>query len=379
MIYGYQYEPIRERVATWIDRRFHIQGYGEDNLYPQRAIIARDSSKTAKPCCERYSEFLNGEGFTSPQLASLILNRKGHTGNDFLDHIAKSFSWSNGFFVHVGYNLNYKINSVKVLNFEYNRFDIPDSEGDFFKIKYSTNWENNQWKNPKSFMEIVDYDVFNPDPMVVKDQIEQCGGILNYKGQIFYWTPEEGQYPKATFDVVFDQAQTQSEIAIFDLSMEQNGFKAGHIMLVPQKFESLQEAETFKQGVNDFTGRGAGGVLILENPDGVLKADEVIKTMQMQNTDSLHVNVDKRSKNDIREAFGMPAEILGQLPDAGMFNQQQITDAYTYYNSLTRNGRNIISRQVKKLFASWYQPITEDFSIIPQKYQIETQSLGTNG
>ena len=192
---------------------------------------------------------------------------------------------------------------------------------------------------------------------------------------MFYWVPEEDQYPKSTFDVVMDQAQTQQEIAIFDLAMEQNGFKAGHAMLYPSKFESKKEEQEFKDGINDFTGRGAGGVLILENPDGNLKANEMIAPLQMQNTDSLHVNVDKRSKNDIREAFGMPAEIIGQLPESGMFNTQQMTEAYTYYNSLTRNGRNIISRQLKKLFSAWYAPVTEDFSIIPQSYTVNTQTV----
>jgi len=379
MIYGYRYEPIRERVPKWIDRRFHIQGYGEDNLYPQRAIIARDGSKTAKPCCDRYAEFLNGEGFTNPQLANIVVNKKGHTANDFLDHVAKSFSWANGFFVHVGYNLNYKVNSVKVINFEYNRFGMPDEDGDFYTIAYCNNWENNPYKNLRNIQEIVNYPVFNDDPAVVKDQIEQAGGILNYTGQIFYWTPDEGEYPKCTFDVVFDQAQTQQEIAIFDLAMEQNGFKAGHVLLYPGKFETKQEEGEFKEGVNNFQGRGSGGTLIIENPDGNLKANEIITPMQMQNTDGMHVNVDKRSKNDIREAFGMPAEIIGQLPDAGMFNQQQMTDAYTYYNSLTRNGRNIISRQMKKIFRNWYQAMPDDFSIIPQKYMVETQSVGTNG
>lgn len=379
MIYGYKYEPVRERVPKWIDRRFHIQGYGEDNLYPQRALIARDGSKTAKACCARYAEFLNGEGFTSPQLASLVVNKKGHTGNDLLDKVAESLSWANGLFIHVGYNLNYKANSFKILNFEYNRFDIPDENGDFFLIKYCNNWENNPWKNPLSYMEIYDYHVFNPDPAVVKEQIAQAGGILNYKGQIFYWTPDEGQYPKSTFDVVLDQAQTQSEIAILDLAMEQNGFKAGHALLYPGQFETKEEEEEFKGGIDDFTGRGAGGVLVIENPDGVLKANEIITPMQMQNTDDLHNNVDKRTRNDIREAFGMPAEIIGQLPESGMFNKQQMEDAYTYYNSITRNGRNIIARQMKKLFAAWHQPVTDDFTIIPQKYLVETQSLGTNG
>src|SRR5204862_8155453 len=103
---------------------------------------------------------------------------------------------------------------------------------------------------------------------------------LNYKGQIFYWTPEEGQYPKMVFDPVFDQAQTQAQIGILDLAMEQNGFKAGHAIFYPGKFETKKEEQEFKDDVNSFTGQGAGGALIIENPDGTLKASDMITTLQ---------------------------------------------------------------------------------------------------
>lgn len=370
MIYGYKYEPLLIRVPTWIDRRYQIQGFDADNLYPQRAKEAKNRSYTANIACNRYGEFLNGEGFTDQKLALTVLNRKGHTANDFLDHICNSAKWANGFFIHVGYNLNYKINSVKVLDFEFNRFGLPDEEGYFSIIKYSTNWERNPNKNINPGIEICDYPVFNPDPNVVKEQIEAAGGILNYKGQIFYWTPEEGQYPKATFDTVLDQAQTQAEIGIFDLAMEQNGFKAAHVMGYPGKFETLQEEQRFKDGINSFTGQGSGGVLVIENPDGTLKMSDMITSLQMQNTGDLHVSVDKRVRDAIRVAFGMPAEIIGEMPESGMFNQQQMQDAYVYYNSITRSMRNIISRQVKRILDNWYVPITDDFSIIEQKYSV---------
>lgn len=374
MIYGYKYEPLLIRVPTWIDRRYQIQGYDADNLYPQRAKEARNRSYTLKVACSRYAEFLNGEGFTDPQLAAMILNqKKRHTGNDILDQVCESASWANGFFIHVGYNLNYKVNNVKVLNFEFNRFGMPDDDGDFFDIKYSTNWENNPYKNASPQMIIDQYPIFNPDPAVVRDQIEAAGGILNYKGQIFHWTPEDGQYPKAPFDAVFDQAQTQSEIGIFDLAMEQNGFKAGHVIAYPGKFEDRQEQQRFQDDVNSFTGQGAGGALIIENPDGNLKANEMITTMQMQNTDGLHVNVDKRVRDAIRVNFGMPAEIIGELPESGMFNQQQMQDAYIYYNTITRSMRSTISRQLKKIFDNWYLPTSGDYSIVEQKYEITNQ------
>jgi hypothetical protein len=368
MIYGYKYEPLRNRLPTWIDRRWDIQGFGPDNLYPQRAKATRDASPTVKTACARYAEFLNGEGFADPALSSLIVNKKGHTANDFLDHIAEAMSWAGGFWVHVGYNLNYRICSLRVIPFEYNRFGLPDANGNFHDIKYSTNWEQDPYKEINPTMQICGYDRFNPDPNVVKEQMARAGGALNYKGQMFFWMPDDEQYSKATFDVVFDQAQTEEEIGILDLAMEQNGFKGGHVIMYPGKFESTQEEGKFKEGIDGFTGRGAGSALVIENPDGVLKADEIITTVQMQNTDVLHENVEKRVRGVIRRTFGMPMEIIGDHPEGGIFTKQQMEDAYTYYNSITKNGRNIISRQIKKLFTYWHQPVSGNFEIIPQQF-----------
>lgn len=369
MIYGYKYEPLLIRVPTWIDRRFQIQGYDADNLYPQRAKEARNRSFTTKSACARYGEFIVGEGFEDKAFGSMIVNaKKRHTANDLLDHVSESMSWANGFYIHVGYNLNYRPNCVLVVPFEFPRFGIPDGDGEFSILRYCNNWENNPYKNPSSIQEIFDYPIFNPDPAVVKDQIESAGGIRNYLGQIFVWTPEDGQYPKATFDAVIDQAQTQSEIGILDLAMEQNGLKAGHAIMYPGKFETTKEEKEFKDGVNAFSGQGAGGALILENPSGTLKANEIIVPLQMQNADEMHEGVDKRVRNAIRTSFGMPPEIIGEMPESGMFNKQQMEDAYAYYNSVTSKARNVVSRQLAKIFSHWHVPVSGNFNIVEKQY-----------
>ncbi len=367
-VYGYKYTPLRNRVPIWMDRRYEIQGYGQDNLYPQRAKDTRDNSPTAKTACARYAEFINGEGFTDPMFGSMVVNRRGHTANDLLDKVAENMSWANGFFIHVGYNLNYKVSSAKVVNFEYNRFGLPDINGEFFDIKYSTNWENNPYKNINGQMDICPYPVFNPDPYVIKEQINEAGGIMNYKGQIFYWVPEEDQYPKSTFDVVFDQAQTEGEIGVLDLAMEQNGFLAKHALSYPGKFESPKAYQDFVDKINGFTGEGAGGMIIFENPDGILKVDEMLTTLQMPQTDELHVNVDKRVRGAIRRVFGMPVEVLADTPETGIFDSNKIQDAYTFYNSVTSNSRKIVSRQMKRIFDNWHTPTSGKYDIIPQKY-----------
>jgi ATP-dependent protease Clp ATPase subunit len=72
--------------------------------------------------------------------------------------------------------------------------------------------------------------------------------------------------------------------------------------------------------------------------------------------------------------YGMPSEIIGKLPDTGLFNKQQIEDAYIYFNAVTRDKRNKISNQFKKLFKFWNVPIESEFIIAPQVYDKEAQA-----
>ena len=63
------------------------------------------------------------------------------------------------------------------------------------------------------------------------------------------------------------------------------------------------------------------------------------------------------------EAFAMPKGILGVLPEAGMFNQENLQQEYIYYNSITRDYRTDISDAFKKIFSNWHKPVTSEFKI----------------
>jgi hypothetical protein len=75
------------------------------------------------------------------------------------------------------------------------------------------------------------------------------------------------------------------------------------------------------------------------------------------------------------EAFAMPKGILGVLPESGMFNQQQLADEYTYYNTITRDYRADISEAFKKIFANWHTPVQSEFRIKELQY-LNAPTLG---
>lgn len=378
---GYEvlrYDPDIKRLRTFIDRTDDIQWYTRNNLYPQIVEAVRDRSYTIKSACDRLSKFLRGEGFEDAALAGLIVNSKGLTANNLLKAIAiDAASFSGSFVVHLGVNMLGQYNDISVWPLQYWRMGLPDDNGDIHDYKYNSNWELDPYKEVNNAKRIITYPKFNPDQDFIKEQIDEFG--INYPGQVFYFTPLEDQYPLATFDSVLDQGQTQEEIGIFRLASIQNGLNAGAIFSYPGKFENKQKEDEFKESLNEYKGgQGANSIMVIEDESGLRKAQDLVTPLTLLNADRIHEFISKDDKNAIMEAFAMPKGILGVLPETGLFNQQQLTEEYTYYNSITRDYRTDISDALKKIFSNWYQPIESDFKIKELKYLQNGQASISN-
>lgn len=363
---GYQvlrYDPDVKRLRTFVDRTEGIQWYTRNNLYPQIVEAVRDRSYTIKSACDRLSKFLRGEGFEDKLLADLVVNSKGLTLNNILKQVAiDGASFSGSFVVHLGVNMNGQYNNISVWPLQYWRFGLPDENGDIHDYKYNSNWERDPYKELSNAKNIIEYDKFNPDPEAIKEEINEHG--LSYKGQVFYFTPLEDQYPLATFDSVLDQGQTQEEIGLFRLSSIQNGLNATNIFSYPGKFEDKQKEQDFIESISQFKGgSGAGSTIVIEDESGTRKAQDLVTPLSLQNNDKIHEFISKDDKNAIMEAFAMPKGILGVLPEAGMFNQENLQQEYIYYNSITRDYRTDISDAFKKIFSNWHKPVTSEFKI----------------
>jgi hypothetical protein len=363
-------QPFRERIPIFIDRTQGIQAWDSDNLYPQRADQVRKNSRTTKIAVKRLAGFLAGQGFADPALASLIVNSRGETLNDILDQISQDAAqFEDSYALHFKYNLNYQIAEISVVSLLHTRFGLPDEDGIHFDIKVNNNWERNPQKNLHQYWNIYEYPVFNPDPEVVKQQIEYYG-VDDYPGQVLFFTVKPGVYPEATFDAVFDQAQTQAELGIFDLNAVQQGFTATTIFKYPGTFEDEADEREFTKGLAPNKGSaGANSIIVVEDPNGVHRGQgTLVESLQLPNVDRIHENTEKTVKHAIRENFSMPAEILGMMPESGMFNKEQMNDAFIYYNDVVQTSRDRISRQFKKIMQYWKQPMQSDCIIKPKVY-----------
>jgi hypothetical protein len=228
MVYSIQREPLRKSLPTVIDRSYGIQSYDSDNIYPQRVDEVRESSYTAKSAVARLAEFIDGEGWQDQVLANIVFNSEGMTGNDILDIVAQDKAPYTGLALHFKYNpFTYRIMEVTPVEFMFCRLGLPDSNGNVMEIVYSRNWEMDWRKTTDTILEYEAFPVFDPNPEVVKAQIAHYGWDC-YPGQIWYWTPKPGVYPKCRFHSVLDDAQSQSELGVYKLSNIQNKSSSPH-------------------------------------------------------------------------------------------------------------------------------------------------------
>jgi hypothetical protein len=370
-------EVLVKRLPQTVRNVDGVQSADTDNLYYQRALETMYRSYTLSGIIPKKAGFLNGEGFEQPEINDIVVHGEGLdaiTMRELLDHSAYSKSWSRGLAWHINYNLNYTIASVKPIPFEYCRLGIPDDEGFVDKIAYSTNWERDYSKEQKN-REIIFYDKFNPDPEYLAEQFEEYG-VDGYEGQIMYWTPEKNKYPLCSFDSVFEQAQTQAEIALYSLNQTVNGFTAGHIFVYPGTFKNDQERSDYKKRLSvNRGGKGGGSIVIIEAGTKDIKVSDLLAKTDLQNNDRMFEFTLNWIEKSILQNYGMPYEILGRQSEGAMFSRQQIEDAYTYYNAVTRDERVELSRIFKKVFQFWNKPINSDFTIKPQVYDVAGASV----
>lgn len=370
--------PYLKRVPIISDPSEGILRYDYDNLYPQRAEEIVRRSYTLKAVIDRVADFLNGEGFLDPKIASLVVNTKGWRGqslNAVLNSVTPTFAKFNSICLHIGYDLNYRVASIEPIKFEYIRLSLRETG----ELMYSTNWERDGRKENIHNAEI--YHAFNPNPDVVAAQIEEAGGIEDFKGQILYFTPDPGQYPLASFDPVFDHAQAQGELGVLKISDIQNNFLSTLAIIYPGEFASDAEEFEFKKLISSKSGaRGAGSRIGIQDKTGLKKAGDIFQQLSPVSLDKLYEFTETSVMNAIMENEAMPKELLGVRPESGMFNQDNMEQAYTYYNAITRNRRAIISEVFSYILQHWSKPIASDCKIKQQEYiQKTVEETATEG
>lgn len=361
-----------------------IQTYGSDNLYPQtfRNIVA--ASSTGSECAERYAEFIEGNGFKDVLFSEYVVNRKGESVDAIHSLVCRDMADFGGFALHVNYNVLGEIVELHHVPFENCRLMEEDDNGYVGKIAIHPDWSGQKTRNGKALKvdkENIDYiDVFNPIKSVVLAQIEACGGIEYYKGQIL-WYSSAGQnvYPIGKGDRVVTEMSTDEGLSNVKFRNVRCNFMPATLIFTKKGSKITYdedgkpvEKEDDDTGFSDTLIQLQGDVNAGKIMEITLESDEEkpeVQQLNTQNYDKEFTVTDASVVERIYSAFGQEPWYCIRVGKIG-FGGDILEDAFEYYNSIVNKQQRAIERVFSRVFSYWYEVAntTNDFSVQPLKY-----------
>lgn len=363
------------RMNPTENKQFGIVNYDDGNDYPQRIIQIVNSSPTAKACVETYGKFIGGEGFTDLTFYKAVVNSRGQNVDKILSLIKKDFSRFRGFALHVNLTGGGSVSEVYHVPFEHVRKTSAarkEVDGTDFAIYYDWSKDISKQIKPE---EIAYVHAFNPDKTEVIKQASLVDGWDNYKGQLFYFSFDEGSYPLASSDAVLEAilAEIQSDIAT--TSNIENNFAAKGMLIHKGRFADDEEREEFEEDFDQFVGpEGAKAIVVdVENDE---EAPEWV-AIEGEVNDKIFEYTDKKVTSKIIRNWLIPKVLLSDTEGTGLFNQEQIRDAITYYNLMTREERLILEDAFRVIFERFETQANPsgDYSVKAIEYELNSDSL----
>ena len=396
-----------DRLAIY---RSHARGvylYGADNNYPRKIIQSADRSSTLVSVRNKQSQFLQGLGFPGATAndvkngTAIVINSRGQTAYDLLKFCAEQKSNIN-IAIHVNYNAigeaveftliqyDFVRRKINMPNEKFNRYIITNIwhlENDYTTAGFAAKiMQFNQWVEDKktniNFLALECFD-YNPDPLVVREQIEISKGIENYPGQLFYMKRTEDIYQKALYDSVADKFQFLAECDLASLSNIQNGYSASGVLKYLGNLTGTKELEEMKSKVNNTKGsHNTGRIVTIPIPPN---ADNNVPTnlfepTQMQNIDKLYTDQVDRAEMGIQSLFSCPNALIGK-DTTGNFATQKMQETFDYYNSITEPLRQELEIELTTLFSNsiFASQIQLPIEIDPLQFISKTnEDLGQN-
>jgi hypothetical protein len=344
--------PKRFEVVT--NDQEGIINYDLDNLYPQRMKLLASSSVTATSCLRLMTKFMRGKGFIDENFGSAILNQQEQSSDEILDEAAEDYADYGGVCLHFDYNGLLEIIAIRVVPFEYTRIASPDSDH-AGKIAIYPDWEQSTGNIERKLIQYVDRFTTNKD--IILKQIQDSGGIENWNGHVLWFSNKRRKYPVPAYDSAINDIQTDAEISFFKKNNAETSFLASHFFLYKGEFEDDQERERYADNLRQFQGGKEAGKFMLI--DGITDENipEVIK-IDVANNDRLFEYHEESSNNKIRKSFLAPRELIGDDAASG-FDTEVIDQARAYYNSITEDLREDLSKIFSKFIPFFHQSINE--------------------
>jgi len=359
---------IERRILVRPNQTYGILNYDLDNAYPQRMLELVAGSPTAKDCWNKRAKFIAGNGFEVEGLGKQVINAKGLTLAKLMKALATDKALFTGFGVHVNYNANFKIASVNYVKFEDIRMgdtDCPETAG---KFAIYNDWGRKTWKNIMR-SKIIFLDGYNPNPVVIQQQVTEAGGWDKYKGQLLYFNPEVDDYPLIEADSVWEDFETEAGIKIFNNREVTTGFLPSTMLFMrarreeadnsrpdADEFAGVNTASQLEQDLGAFQGtKSAQKIIVIEYEDENSKPE--FKAYPIQNNDKLFETTERSVGARIIKGFSVPRELINAEKSSGLSNGGEKKQAIIEFNDNTAPDRLELAETLAEVFSHFYTDI----------------------
>lgn len=363
------------RILKKENKQYGIINYDEDNCYPQRIMLISNSSPTAKACLDVYGRFIEGGGFKDLTFYKAIVNTNGQTMDKILGLISADFARFRGFAIHCNVTLDGEITEIYHTPFENVRLASVIKRGETgYDYAVYTDW-NKQVKSV-NVEEIIWLNKFDLDKEEIVKQFDYAtDNDGEYKGQLLYYSSDEGSYPLATVDVILEAMFSEIQSDITTTTNIEENFTAKGVFIHKGKFLEdehgySQEREDFNDEFEEFIGP-EGASVIVADVDNDEEVPEFVKLDTLAD-DKVFQYTDDKVLNKIIRSFKLPKILLSVTDSGGFFNQEQIRDAVAFYNLMTLKERLAIEAIFTKIGQS-LQGVTNasnDYSVAPIDFKV---------
>lgn len=338
-------------------RYYGIQTYGVHNDFPQSVDEIVTASKTGFACLDIYADFVYGMGFKDPNISKISVNSKGLKLDKLYRKVVTDFCKYWGCAVHINYNLNYKIKEINYISFEDLRLGIESDSGQVTKVLHHNDWG----RRKKSYYawskeNIIEYDVFNPDPIVIENQVIQAGGWDSWNGQVLWFCGQfEGElaYPLPKYIAEMTDMRTEEGLAnVTGRNVCANFLTAGMLVDIFDDSQNKDQTKNKQKEIQKFQGDEVALQLwytTVKNKDQV----PVFIPFSGENYDKAFTATQAAIPDNIGQAFKQPP-ILRAKDVGANFGADLMTNAYKYYNSVTSKERQQMSDMFEMIFDHWW-------------------------
>lgn len=362
--------------------------FGHADDFPLQWHKTVSESSSASSCVNTIQDFLEGYGFSDPELEKKIVNSRGQTLFQIHQETCKSFGEFEGFYWLLKYNALGKITDWTVLPFENCRLGKPDDKGYISKIYYNPFFGTKEYAGKQKKMTVV-YDCYNPSA-VLSQYAEQKG---LYKGQVLFVgtstaTSRFYPFPKAVSAV--KAMKTEAGVADYHESNVNNSFLQPFMLAMigdpnapvrnPDSDSDTGEPRTAAEEVDDIISNNFMGAKRVGNMwvSWYANKDEIPIPIPMpsNNTGDYFITLDNQCTKKITIAFNV-VPILANIHEGvslgGDGNMLRV--AVKMQQQRAKKGQRVLTDNYQKILIQFDKPYNEEVDIAPYNPYPELEVL----